>query len=119
MWKNLLCYRFRDTVPKTGAEIVPSKEDFGHVRENPPSATTQKGAQLTENTVNTGQEKSKNNLILSCTVGNLLFFTEKTFFSCSGMNHIEGGWPKEINFMDSSQTSRIRFAPSEPGCTGF
>jgi hypothetical protein len=61
MWKNHLCNRFRDTVPKTGAEIVPSKEDFGHVRENPPSATTQKGAQLTENTVNTGQKKSKNN----------------------------------------------------------
>ena len=59
--KNQLCDRFRDTAPKTGAEIIPSKEDFGHVRENPPSATTQKGAQLTENTVNTGQNKCKNN----------------------------------------------------------
>lgn len=32
----------------------------------------------------------------------------RTHYSCSGVNHVEGGWPKDINMADPEATQRYR-----------
>lgn len=34
--------------------------------------------------------------------------TENAAFKSRGMNHAEGGWPKDVNYLDEEQTTRQR-----------
>merc|ERR1712100_885269 len=34
--------------------------------------------------------------------------TERSEYTVTGINHVEGGWPKDVNFAESEQVARFR-----------
>ncbi|KAL0822625.1 hypothetical protein ABMA28_004658 [Loxostege sticticalis] len=44
----------------------------------------------------------------TCSMSEHWVNSERTHYSCSGVNHVEGGWPKDINMADPEATQRYR-----------
>jgi len=57
-----------------------------YILRNPVNSSTQKGKQMALSVVN----------------------TDNVEYTTHGVNHTEGGWPKDLNYLDSEQTLRYR-----------
>ncbi|XP_049779568.1 dynein axonemal intermediate chain 2 [Schistocerca cancellata] len=80
-------YYFQDDGPKVLENILPCKSGMDdYITKNPVNSTAQYGTILAEHEVNTVRAE----------------------YDQHGMNHIEGGWPRDVNPADSEQTMRFR-----------
>lgn len=78
---------FVDDGPRLLEDIKPNKKDMeDYIYKNPVCKETQNAKVQAEHEVNTTRAE----------------------FTDHGMNHTEGGWPKDINILDAEQTLRYR-----------
>ncbi|XP_069701576.1 dynein intermediate chain 3, ciliary [Periplaneta americana] len=78
---------FADDGPKTMDNVLPNKEFFNeYIYKNPVNRSTQCSSILAEHELNTIRAQ----------------------YDQHGMNHTEGGWPREVNPADEEQTLRFR-----------